>query len=139
MILGLGLDLVEVAALEASIRRQGRALLERVYAPEELAELGLGEGAGDAVPDRVQLERLAARFAAKEAAFKALGTGWAQGVGWRDVRVLGSPSGRPRLVLSGAAAERARELGAEAVLVSLTHAGGWAAAAVVIDGPAPPA
>src|SRR5204862_7981604 len=79
-------------------------------------------------------EALAARFAAKEACFKALGTGWSQGVSFLQVEVQRGDGGAPRLALSGAAAERARARGVTHLHVSLTHRAGVAAAAVILEG-----
>jgi len=79
-------------------------------------------------------EALAARFAAKEACFKALGTGWSQGVSFLQVEVQRADGGAPRLALSGQAAERARVRGVTHVHVSLTHSAGVAAAAVILEG-----
>src|SRR5205809_233108 len=77
---------------------------------------------------------LAARFAAKEACFKALGTGWSQGVSFLQVEVQRGDGGAPRLALSGQAAERARVRGVTHLHVSLTHSAGVAAAAVILEG-----
>lgn len=125
MILGLGIDVAEVARLKSLRLRWGDRLLKRVFTEAELrACLGRRE------PDA----GLAARFAAKEAAMKALGTGWGGGVGWQDISVASRPGEAPRLELSGGAAGRAEELGARRVHLSLTHDGGVAAAVVVLEG-----
>ena len=79
-------------------------------------------------------EHLAARFAAKEAALKALGTGWRSGIAWTDVEVVLEPSGAPRVKLSGVAAEVAKERGITEMLVSLSNAGGFAMASVIAIG-----
>ena len=126
MILGLGLDLVSLPRMERSLERFGDRLLERVLTPVERAALPAASGPRTAY--------VAARFAAKEAAVKALGTGFAEGVSMRDVEVLRLPSGRPELRLSGAAARRAEELGVKAVHVSLTHERDVAGAVVVLEG-----
>lgn len=125
MIVGLGLDLVEVARVRKLRERRGESFLRRVFTDDEA---------------RACLERadpdspLAARFAAKEAGMKALGTGWAQGVGWRDVEVVSAPGTAPRLRFHGEAAARAAALGVAAVHLSLTHDAGAAAAVVVLEG-----
>ena len=124
MILGLGTDLVELERMQAALQRQGDALMTRLFTPRERALL-----AGD--PQLVR--RAAARFAAKEAAFKALGTGWGQGVGWHDVEVLGGRGAAPVLELSGAARERLEALGARRAHVSITHTEGLAAATVILE------
>ncbi len=124
MILGLGTDLVDVERVADALGRQGDALLARLFTPRERALL-----AGD----RELAPRAAARFAAKEAAFKALGTGWGQGVGWHDVEVLGGRGQPPTLELSGAARARLAALGASRAHLSLTHTDRLASATVILD------
>lgn len=124
MILGLGTDLVELDRLQAALDRQGEALLRRLFTERERKAL---EG------DAQLVRRAAARFAAKEAALKALGTGWGEGLGWHDVEVLGGRGQPPELHLSGAALARLQALGARRALVSLTHTEGLAAATVVLE------
>lgn len=124
MILGLGTDLVELDRLQAALDRQGEALLRRLFTEREREAL---EG------DAQLVRRAAARFAAKEAALKALGTGWGEGLGWHDVEVLGGRGQPPELHLSGAALARLQALGARRALVSLTHTEGLAAATVVLE------
>jgi holo-[acyl-carrier protein] synthase len=124
MILGLGTDLVELEHLQAALERQGDALLQRLFTPRECALLAA---------DSQRLRRAAARFAAKEAALKALGTGWGQGIGWHDVEVLGGRGQPPVLELSGAALARLHALGARRAHLSLTHTERLAAATVILD------
>jgi len=125
MIRGIGIDLVSTARIHALREKHGEHFLDRIFTEAEKAEaLGRKE------PD----EALASRFAAKEAAMKALGTGWAEGVGWRDVEVVRPVVGPPELHFSGGAAARAKALGVTAAHVSLTHDGGMAAAVVVLEG-----
>lgn len=126
MILGLGLDLVSVPRMERSLDRFGHRLLSRVLTGSERAALPAAPGPRAAY--------VAARFAAKEAAVKALGTGFAAGLGPLDVEVFSLPSGRPELRLYGEAARRAGELGAASVHVSLTHEREMAAAVVILEG-----
>lgn len=123
MVVGVGTDLVELARIEAALERHGDALLERLFTPRERALI---------VADSARVERVGARFAAKEAALKALGTGWGQGVGWHDVEVLGGRGEAPRLELGGAAAMRLATLGGTATHVSLTHTAALASATVVL-------
>ena len=124
MLVGIGVDIEEVERVRVAIERHGRRLLERVYTPGEIAY----------VEDKAnRWERYAARFAAKEAASKALGTGWAQGVGWRDVEIVNEPGGRPTLVLHGRARERADALGCARTWVSLSHTRGQAVAQVALE------
>lgn len=125
MIVGLGIDLTSVSRIGDVRGRHGDRFLERVFTE---AEIALCTGRKD--EDR----GLAARFAAKEAAMKALGTGLAGGIAWRDVEVVNGPGGKPDLVLRGAALEKAKDLGAQRHLVSLTHDGDYACAVVVLEG-----
>ncbi len=120
MILGVGIDLVAVDRVERLLARHGERFTTRCFAP------------GEAMRPR-DAEHLAGLLAAKEAAFKALGTGWDAGVGWRSV-VVRRAAGAPTLDLHGAAAERARELGARRSHLTITHAAGLAVAVVVLEG-----
>src|SRR5580658_8035917 len=96
MIVGAGVDLCEVGRIQEAIARHGRRLQERIYTEREIA---YSERKAN------RHERYAARFAAKEAGMKALGTGWRGGLGWRDLEVTNLPSGRPTLTLHRVAAE----------------------------------
>jgi holo-[acyl-carrier protein] synthase len=124
VIAGLGLDVVGVARIRAARARHPQRFLERVYTPAEQAYC-----LGFADPD----ERFAARWAAKEAAMKALGTGGALGVTFTDIEVLPGAGGAPAVSLSGAAATRAAALGVTRSLVSLSHSDGLAIAVVVLE------
>lgn len=124
MILGIGSDLAEVPRIRASRERFGNRFLERVYTPDEVA-YALSKANKD--------ERLAARFAAKEAGMKALGTGLSGGVTWKDFAVGREPSGKPTLVLSGVAAELAARRGIRKIHVTMTHTAGMAMAVVVME------
>ncbi len=125
MILGHGVDLTEVQRVRRSVERFGDRFLERVFTESERAYAGDG-------PRRY--ERLAARFAAKEAVFKALGTGWAEGVGWQDIEVVRAASGRPSILLHGRAKEMSSAMGVKWWHLSLTHTGQMAMASVVAEG-----
>jgi len=125
MVLGVGVDVEEVERLKAAIERHGSRFLERVFTPAEIASV---ERAAN------RFERYTARFAAKEAGMKAIGTGWAGGVRWSDFEIVNSESGRPEMRLSGKAAEIASALGCRAVHVSLSHTKRLAVAQVVLDG-----
>lgn len=105
------------------LSRHGERFLERVFTEAERAY-------ADANPRR-RAEHLAARFAAKEAVLKALGTGWRDGIAWTDVEVVREPSGRPGVRLHGRAAGIAAELGVSGWLLSLTHTGDTAAASAI--------
>ena len=119
-----GIDLVHVPCVRASLERFGDRYLTRVFTAGEIADAGI---------DPVRMpERLAARFAAKEAAIKALGL-CDVGIAWTDMEVSRAADGRCTLRLHGAANRQAAALGAGAMTLSLTHDGDYAAAVVVVD------
>ncbi len=124
MIIGTGVDLCEVHRIKDAITRHGRRFVERVYTEREIAY---------AERKANLYERYAARFAAKEAVMKALGTGWRGGIGWRDFEVTNLPSGRPTLSFHGKAAEIAKKLGVENVSLSITHTAVQAMAMVILE------
>jgi len=124
MIVGLGVDIAEVDRVEAAIRRHGEAFLSRIYTPAEVAYCERHKN---------KAERYAGRFAAKEAAMKALGTGWRRGVRWRDIEVTNLPGGKPTLRLVGAALGHADHLGVKNIAVSITHSGNLAFAQVIFE------
>ena len=124
MIIGLGIDIAEPDRLRAAVERYGRRFLERIFTSKEIAYCER---------KRNKWERYAARFAAKEAAFKALGTGWRRGVRWRDVEVTNLPSGQPTLALTGEAEKFARRLGVNHIAVSLTHSHQLVLAQVIFE------
>jgi holo-[acyl-carrier protein] synthase len=121
MILKTGIDLIEIKRIQAAYERHGERFLERVFTPAEAAEC------------RGRADALAVRFAAKEAAVKALGTGIGP-VSWREVETLHHRSGEPYLVLHGRAERIAAALGLTQWAVSLTHSQEMAAAVVVAMG-----
>ena len=125
MVKGLGIDLLENARLEEALAKNAENFEQKVFTESELAQCA---GRRDGV------QALAARFAAKEACLKALGTGWSEGLSFRQVEVVRLDNGKPELRLHGATAERAKSLGVERVHVSLTHQPGAAAAVVVVSG-----
>lgn len=120
MIVGLGLDMVAVARIAQVLERFGDAFLRRCFTPGELARPR-------------DPEHVAGVFAAKEAAFKALGTGWGQGVGFPQVVVQRSSWGQPYLQFLGPAHHRFAALGAKYAHLSITHTREWAAAVVVLS------
>lgn len=124
MIVGTGIDVAEVPRVAAAIERWGDRFLNRIYTEGERRYC-------DAKANRV--ERYAARFAAKEAGMKALGTGWSRGVRWRDIEVTRRPGGRPTLVLHGRAAEVAARLQTTSIAISLTHTAAEAIAHVILE------
>lgn len=126
-IIGHGIDLVETARIAALVEAHGEQFLARCFTPAERAYAESGK--------RRRIERYAVRFAAKEAVLKALGTGWRDGIGWRDVEVLRLPSGEPRVLLSGRCGEVADELGVTEWLTSLSHTQHYAMASAIACGP----
>lgn len=139
MLKGLGIDLVEISRVSKAQERFGLRFMRRILRPDELAEYRERFAPGLTDPEeRSKLSPqaaafLAARFAAKEAAVKSLGTGFAQGVGFKDIRVRRAESGRPELVFYGPARERLAALGAGGGLLSLTHSRDSAAAVVILE------
>ena len=124
MIVGTGIDIVEVPRVGAAIERFGGRFLQRIFTEGEIRYC-------ESKANRV--ERLAARFAAKEAAMKALGTGWNRGVTWRDIEVRRQPGGRPTVTFSGKAAEFAAGLGMTRAALSLSHTPAEAIAQVILE------
>ena len=124
MILGTGVDLAEVPRIRASIEKWGDKFIRRVYTPLEIKYVEQKAN---------RYERFAARFAAKEAGMKALGTGWRRGVGWQDFEVVNLPGGRPTLRLHGVAREIADRAGVRQISLSLTHTGEYGLAFVIFE------
>jgi holo-[acyl-carrier protein] synthase len=124
MIVGTGVDLAEVPRIRASIERFGPRFIERIYTPAEIAYVERKAN---------RWERYAARFAAKEAGMKAIGTGWRHGVRWQDFEVANLPSGKPTLRLHGVAARVAAKLGVRNVSLSITHTAELGMAHVILE------
>lgn len=124
MVIGLGTDLIEIVRIERSVARFGDNFLHRVYTAGEIAYC---------MAKKNSAESLAARFAAKEAGAKALGTGISRGVSWREFEVRRQPGQRPELHLSGRAAEIARHLGIKRLSLSLSHSRELSIAVVVAE------
>jgi holo-[acyl-carrier protein] synthase len=124
MIVGLGLDITEIDRIAVAISRRGQPFLQRVYTANEIAYCER---------HRHQAKRYAGRFAVKEAAMKALGTGWRRGVRWRDIEVINLPGGKPTLRLYGVTQEIACRLGVKSISVSITHSGNLAMAQVIFE------
>ena len=116
--ISVGVDVIEISRVAATLGRFGDRFLERIYTPGEIAYC------------RGRAPQLAARFAAKEAVMKALGTG-TRGVGWREVEVTRKRTGEPQIELHGRAAQRAGKLGIDRIAVSLSHSREYAVASVV--------
>lgn len=125
MIVGMGVDIVELARVQRMLARHGERIVTRLFTEHERAY---------ALPRAQSAASLAARIAAKEAAYKALaGSELARGISWREIEVLNGADGAPRLVLHGRADRRAREVQATHILVSLTHSDASAVAVVVLE------
>lgn len=124
MVVGIGIDVIQNERIAHSLERFPDRFVARIYTEQETAYCK-----GRPRPEL----HFAARFAAKEAAFKALGTGWSGGVRWKDVEVKRLASGQPELHLYGAALERATSIGAKRFVVSLTHDQTISAAVVVME------
>jgi holo-[acyl-carrier protein] synthase len=124
MIVGSGIDLVEIGRIQRSVERYGQRFLDRVFTAAEQAYC---------LRKRLAAESLAARFAAKEAGAKALGTGISQGVNWLEIEVVREPGGRPALRFYGRAAQFALRLGARRAALSITHTADLAMASVVLE------
>jgi holo-[acyl-carrier protein] synthase len=125
MLIGTGVDLIEIERIAHSIERYGERFLHRIYTEHEIAYCN---------SKRSSAESFAARFAAKEAGAKALGTGISRGVTWIEFQIARQPGGRPVLELRGRAALLARELGVKTISLSLTHTGNLAMATVMMEG-----
>ena len=124
MIVGTGVDLAEVPRIQASIERFGRKFIERIYTSREIAYVERKAN---------KFERYAARFAAKEAGMKAIGTGWRHGVRWHDFEVANLVSGKPTLRFHGVAAQFAERLGVKNVSLSMTHTKEYGMANVILE------
>ena len=125
MVIGLGTDLIEIERIAHSVERFGEAFLQRIFTPGEIAYCQRKK--------KNAAESLAARFAAKEAGSKALGTGISRGVSWLEFEVRRLPGQRPELYLSGRAEEVAKALGIRRLSLSLAHSRGLSIAVVVAE------
>jgi holo-[acyl-carrier protein] synthase len=124
MIVGTGIDITEVDRIARAIARYGERFLRRVFTEAEIRYCESKKN---------KAERYAARFAAKEAALKAIGTGWRQGVAWREIEVGREPGGRPTVSFSGKVRQHAERLGARRASLSLTHTESTAMAQVILE------
>ena len=125
MIVGSGVDIAEVERIRDAAERFGARFVERVFTRGEIAYVERRAAS--------RYERYAARFAAKEAGMKAIGTGWRRGVRWQDFEVANLASGKPTLLLHGQAARFAERLGARNIVLSLTHTASEALAWVILE------
>jgi holo-[acyl-carrier protein] synthase len=125
MIIGLGIDLCRIERVEKFLERYGERFTRRICTPREIERCARYQN---------QAEQFAGCIAAKEAASKALGTGWRRGVHWKCFEVAHEPGGKPSLKIHGRAAEIASQMGVRNVNVSITHDAGVAAAVVIFEG-----
>jgi len=121
---GLGVDITEVDRIQGAIERQGERLLKRIYTPAEIAYCERFKN---------KFERYAGRFAVKEAAMKALGTGWSRGVRWVDIEVVREKGGKPALKLAGEAKQIAERMGVKNIAITITHTEKQALAQVIFE------
>lgn len=124
MIVGTGVDLAEVPRIRASVERFGERFIRRIFTEREIAYVERKAN---------KFERYAARFAAKEAGMKAIGTGWRRGVRWQDFEVANLRSGKPTLLLHGVAAQFAERLKVRNIALSLTHTAQYGMAHVILE------
>ncbi len=117
-----GIDLVDCPRIEEMIKRHGERFIDRIFTGAEQAY-------AEANKDRI--EKLAGRFAAKEAVLKLMGTGWRGQIAWTDIEVINNPAGQPEVTLSGEVKKLAEKLGIEHISVSITHTANFAIASAV--------
>ncbi len=125
MIIGIGIDIVDIRRIKDAEKRWGRRFLDRVFTEREIKY---------AMLHKSPHSRLAARFAAKEAMTKALGTGFTGGITWKDIEVLNKDSGRPEIILHGKVREIAESMEVREIHLSISHDGDYAVAQVVVEG-----
>jgi holo-[acyl-carrier protein] synthase len=125
LIIGMGVDVAEVERIRGAIERHGEVFLRRIFTAKEREYCERFKN---------KFERYAGRFAVKEAAMKALGTGWSRGVRWVDIEVARQKGGRPTLVLAGEARKIADRLGVKHMALSITHTAAQALAQVIFEG-----
>ena len=125
-IIAHGIDIVDFGRIEGMLEKHPQRFLDRVFTPTEQRD-------ADGVKNRI--EKLAGRFAAKEAVMKLIGTGWRDGVAWTDIEVVNNPLGQPVVNISGKVKEFADEKGIEQITLSITHTANFAiASAVALQG-----
>lgn len=127
-IIGLGTDIIETVRISEMMERHGETFLNRVYTVDENRYCQR---------KRMAAQHYAGRWAAKEAVMKTLGTGWAKGVGWRDIEVCTSRSGQPWIALHGGAREIAESLGIRHMLITISHCRAYATATAIAVGRLP--
>jgi len=124
VIVGMGIDIAEVQRIRGAIERHGEVFLRRIFTAKEREYCERFKN---------KYERYAGRFAVKEAAMKALGTGWSRGVRWVDIEVVRQKGGRPTLALDGEARKIGEKLGVKSIALSITHTASQAYAQVIFE------
>ncbi len=109
---GIGTDIIECLRIAQMIERHGELFISRVYTPREIEYCSSRKAA---------TQHYAGRWAAKEAVLKAMGTGWARGIGWRDIEIRNEPGGKPNIALGGGAREACEQSGIAEILISISH------------------
>jgi holo-[acyl-carrier protein] synthase len=123
MIVGIGIDLVEVSRFATALSRWGDRFESRLFTEKEMNYC-------NSKKDRSQ--RLACRFAAKEALLKALGTGWRYGINWKEIEVMNDELGKPLIFLSGKTEQLSQQMGVKNIFLSITSTENYGAAQVVL-------
>ena len=121
-IIAHGIDLVDFGRIEKMLEKHPKRFLDRVFTPTEQT---------DADSTRNRIEKLAGRFAAKEAVMKLIGTGWRDGIAWTDIEVVNNPLGQPIVTITGKVKELADQQGVEQITLSITHTSNFAIASAV--------
>jgi holo-[acyl-carrier protein] synthase len=111
-LLAIGTDIIECPRIERMLAKHGQTFIKRVFTQEEINYCS---------GRKMDYQHYAARWAAKEAVLKALGTGWSSGINWTDVELTRQPSGQPKIVLYNRALDRSKELGIDEILISVSH------------------
>ncbi len=124
MVLGVGIDIQEIQRISRAMKRRGGSFLRRTFTDREIAYCRRQKNSG---------QHFCGRFCAKEAFFKALGTGWSKGLRWTEVEIVRKPSGQPLLHLTGKAERLARDIRVRRIWLSLSHSRDYAAATVILE------
>lgn len=124
MVIGIGIDIIEIPRVERMLTKWGESFLQRVFLPDEVAYC---QGKKNPAP------HLAARIAVKEAVMKSFGEGWTEKIGWKDILVGRSLKGQPQVKMIGKGKRLLEEIGVEKILVSLSHADNYSVAVAVLS------
>lgn len=125
MIIGIGFDIIEVSRIESALNRWGEKFEKRIFTEKEICYCKSKNN---------RFQRLACRFAAKEALFKALGTGWRNNMKWTEIEVYNDGLGKPYLLLSGKTLQLSQQLGVNNLFLSITSTQNYGAAQVILEG-----